>query len=200
MTAYGARIDRAVLDDAVHVRDIVVPANVDVTFGVGFRCRAATAIAADGCDVHGAFSALSPLGSVFWIPSVHRVAYDFLLSRRSLAAGLPVRLHPYHRGRLQLERSMLASGGYARLLALTADVKSDVMRFYGVPEDHIDVLAYGFDPETSIRAIGSEVAARRVLGLAMRKGTVSCCSSETSLSVGVSTCCSRQSHYSRIQR
>lgn len=148
VTAYGARIDRSVLDDAVHVRQIDVPADLDVVMGMGFRRRAAAAIAADGPNVHGAFSALSPLGSVFWIPSVHRVAYDFLLSRRSFVAGLPVRLHPYHRGRLQLEGSMLAPGGYARLLALTEDVKSDVMRLYDIPEHDIEVLAYGFDPET----------------------------------------------------
>jgi UDP-glucose:(heptosyl)LPS alpha-1,3-glucosyltransferase len=147
VTAYGVRIDDSVLDDAVRVRRIAVPANLDVVTGMGFRRRAAAAIEDDRPDVHGAFSGLSPLGGVFWIPSVHRVGYDLLLSRRSVIGGMPVRLNPYHRGRLRLERSMFAPGGYARLLALTDEVKSDVMSIYGVPETAVDVLAYGFDPD-----------------------------------------------------
>jgi UDP-glucose:(heptosyl)LPS alpha-1,3-glucosyltransferase len=147
VTAYGARIDRAVLDDAVHVRRIAVPANLDTVIGLGFQRRAAAAINVDRPDVHGAFSALSPLGGVFWIPSVHRVAYDLLLSWRSAIGRLPVRLNPFHRGRLWLERRMLAPGGYARLLALTDGVKSDVVSIYGVPAADVGVLAPGFDPK-----------------------------------------------------
>lgn len=147
VTAYGARIDRTVLDDVVHVRHIPVPVNLDAFIGFGFRRRADAAINADRPDVHGAFSGLSPLGGVYWIPSVHRVGYDLLLSRRSVIGGLRVRLNPYHRGRLWLERSMLAPGGYARLLAIADDVKSDVIRLYGVPHRDIDVLPCGFDPD-----------------------------------------------------
>jgi UDP-glucose:(heptosyl)LPS alpha-1,3-glucosyltransferase len=148
VTVYGARIDRTVLDDRVRVRRIAVPASVDVVTGLGFRRRAARAIAADRPDVHGAFSALSPLGGVFWIPSVHLVAYDLLLARRSTIGRLPVRLNPYHRGRLRLERRMLAPGGCARLLALTEGVKSDVVDRFGTAEAEVSVLAPGFDPET----------------------------------------------------
>lgn len=147
VTVYGARIDRAVLDDGVRVRRIAVPANLDRLTGMGFRRRAARAIAADRPDVHGAFSAVSPLGGVFWIPSVHVVAYDLLLARRSGLGRLPVRLNPYHRGRLRLERSMLAPGGCARLLALTEGVKGDVVERFGTPEGDVEVLAPGFDPE-----------------------------------------------------
>jgi len=147
VTAYGARIDQAVLDEAVHVHRISVPATLDMVSGLGFRRRAAVAIETDRPDVHGSFSALCPLGGVFWIPSVHRVGYELLLSRRSVIGGLPVRLHPYHRGRLWLEQRMLAPGGYARLLALTDSVKSDVVSIYGVPAGDIAVLAPGFDPD-----------------------------------------------------
>ena len=146
VTAYGVRIDRAALEDSVRVRQINVPAKLDVLTGMGFRRRAAAAIAADRPDVHGAFSGLSPLGSVFWVPIVSRVGYNLLLSRRSTIGGLPVRLNPFHRGRLWLERSMLAPGGCARLLALTDQVRADVVAIYGVPEGDIGVLAPGFDP------------------------------------------------------
>jgi UDP-glucose:(heptosyl)LPS alpha-1,3-glucosyltransferase len=148
VTAYGVRIDREALDGAVRVHQIDVPAKLDVLTGFGFRRRAAAAIQVDRPDVHGAFCGLSPLGGVFWVPVVSRVGYNLLLSRRSTIGGLPVRLNPFHRGRLWLERSMLAPGGCARLLALTGRVKSDIVSIYGVPADDIGVLAPGFDPET----------------------------------------------------
>ncbi len=160
VTAYGARIDRAVLDDAVRVHRVAVPANLDVVSGLGFRRRAAAAIEADRPDVHGAFSALSPPGGVFWIPSVHRVGYELLLSWRSVVGRLPVKLNPYHRGRLWLERRALAPGGYALLLALTEGVKSDVVRIYGVPAGDIAVLAPGFDPEVFNPSHREQVRAR----------------------------------------
>jgi UDP-glucose:(heptosyl)LPS alpha-1,3-glucosyltransferase len=147
VTVYGVRIDRAVLDEAVRVRQISVPAKLDVYTGLGFRRRAAAAIAADRPDVHGAFCGLSPLGGVFWVPVVSRVGYNLLLSRRSAIARLPVRLNPFHRGRLWLERGLLAPGGCARLLALTDRSRSDISSIYGIPEEDIDVLAPGFDPD-----------------------------------------------------
>lgn len=147
VTVYGVRIDRLVLDDAVRVRYISVPAKLDVYTGLGFRRRAAAAIAADRPDVHGAFCGLSPLGGVFWVPVVSRVGYDLLLSRRSAIARLPVRLNPFHRGRLWLERGLLSPGGSARLLALTDRSRSDIANIYGVAEEEIGVLAPGFDPD-----------------------------------------------------
>lgn len=147
VTVYGVRIDRAALEPAVRVRQISVPAKLDVYTGLGFRRRAAAAIAADRPDVHGAFCGMSPLGGVFWVPVVSRVGYELLLSRRSPIARLPVRLNPFHRGRLWLERGLLSPGGSARLVALTDDGRSDIARIYGVPPAEIDVLAPGFDPE-----------------------------------------------------
>jgi UDP-glucose:(heptosyl)LPS alpha-1,3-glucosyltransferase len=145
VTVYAARTDRDVLDDGVRVREIHVPARLD-TLGLGFRRRARAAIEADRPDVHGAFSALSPLGGVFWIPSVHRVAYDLLLEWRTPIRRIPVQINPFHRVRLGLERSMFATGGYTHLLAFAEGTKSDVMRLYGVPGSDIDVLPVGFDP------------------------------------------------------
>lgn len=146
VSIYGARVDRGVLDDAVRVRQIELPPKLDTLTGLGFRGRATAALAADRPDVHGAFSTLSPLGGVFWMPSVHRVAYDMLLARRSPVKQLRVRLNPYHQGRLWLERSMMAPSGYARLLALTEADKSDVRTVYGVPDADVEVLSPGFDP------------------------------------------------------
>jgi UDP-glucose:(heptosyl)LPS alpha-1,3-glucosyltransferase len=145
VTVYAAHVDREVLDDDVCVCVLHVPVS-QTRVGIGFRRRAAAAIAADEPDVHGAFSALSPLGGVFWVPSVHRVAYGLLLQWRTPLRRLPVRLNPYHRVRLHLERTMLAEGGHARLLAIADGAKRDIVDLYGVPAEEIDVLPLGFDP------------------------------------------------------
>lgn len=147
VSVYGARVDRSVLDLGVRVRAVPVPAGMDARTGLGFRRRCARAIEQDGPDIHGAFSTLSPLGGVFWVPSVHRVGYDFLLSRRGLAGRLAMQLHPYHRVRLRLERSMFTPGGCAGILAQTEAVRADIRRSYlNVPE--IDVLPLGYDDKT----------------------------------------------------
>ena len=150
-TLYATRVHPGVLDPNVRVRHVAVPAGLDAHTGLGFRSRCAAAIASDRPDIHGAFSVLSPLGGVFWAPSVHKVGYDFLLSRRGAIGRMAVRLHPYHRIRLRLERSMFAPGNSPLILAQTAEVRSDIARCYA-NVGHIDVLPLGynetmFDPE-----------------------------------------------------
>ncbi len=145
VTVYAARVDRHVLDEGVKVKVVRVPAKLDVFLGIGFRGRAKRMIEADRPDVHGAFSALSPLGGVYWIPSVHRVAYDLLLEWRKPFQQLPVKLHPFHRTRLHFERQVFADG-YERLLAFAEGTRSDVVRLYGLPPQALDVLPVGYDP------------------------------------------------------
>jgi UDP-glucose:(heptosyl)LPS alpha-1,3-glucosyltransferase len=145
VTVLAARVDPSVLRPEVKVRRVPVPLALDTRTGLGFRSRAARALEALKPDVHGAFSVLSPLGGVFWVPSVHRVGYDLLSSRRGRAGRLLMRLHPYHRVRLRLERTMFARGGYAALLTQAEGVKADVVSVYGVPEADVEVLPLGFD-------------------------------------------------------
>lgn len=144
VTVYASRVQADVLDPDVRVAQLAVPAQLDTYTGLGFRRRCTAAIAADRPDVHGAFSVLSPLGGIFWVPSVHRIGYELLLSRRGFAGRLAVRLHPYHWGRLRLEKSMFAPGGAIGLLAQTDAVRSDIYRCYeGTGE--IGVLPLGYD-------------------------------------------------------
>ena len=144
VTVYASRIDEAVLAPGVGVRRIHVPAGLDARTGLGFRGTCARAIRADCPDVHGAFGTLSPLGGVFWVPSVHKVGYEFLLGRRDRVSRLPMQLNPYHRVRLRLERSMFAPGGCALALAQTEAVRSDILRFYG-GVTQVGVLPLGYD-------------------------------------------------------
>lgn len=167
VTVYAARVQPGVLAPGVRVVRVPVPARLDAYTGLGFRRRCAAAIAADRPDVHGAFSALSPLGGVFWVPSVHRIGYELLLSRRGPVTGMGVRLHPYHRGRLWLERTMFAPGATTGILTQTEAVRSDIIRCYGATGS-IGVLALGYDDHgfAAGRRLGLREQARRTYGYA----------------------------------
>jgi UDP-glucose:(heptosyl)LPS alpha-1,3-glucosyltransferase len=144
---FAARVAPGVLAPEVATRMIPVPARLDASVGVGFRRPCTAAVREWAPDVHGAFSALCPLGGVYWVPSVHRVAYELLQSRRSGVGQMALALHPYHRVRLSLERSMCSAGGAVKLLALAPQVADDVRRCY--PDaPPLEVLPYGYDDGT----------------------------------------------------
>lgn len=143
---FAAARDPAVLDERVICHDVAVRRQPDALFALGFRRSATRALTGAGhFDVHASFSALSPLGGVYWTPSVHAEAYSASLVWRGGLGRLMVRANPYHRIRLRLERQTLSPGGYARVIAQTPEVREEVIRHYGVPAADIDVLALGFD-------------------------------------------------------
>lgn len=166
VTALAARIDRAVLDPAVTARPVPVPLDLDARTGLGFRSRASRALRELRPDMHGSFSVLSPPGGVFWVPSVHRVGYELLRSRRGAAGRLALRLHPYHAVRLRLERAMFAPGAYRALLTQAEGVKADLVSAYGVPAEDIEVLPLGYDDERfdPARRAAERAAARERFG------------------------------------
>ncbi|MEA2210291.1 MAG: UDP-glucose:(heptosyl)LPS alpha,3-glucosyltransferase [Solirubrobacteraceae bacterium] len=146
VTVYAARADSRVLDEGVRIQRVAVPAGLDRRTGLGFRRRCGRLIRADQPDVHGAFSTLSPVGGVFWVPSVHRVGYEFLLSSRDRASQWAMRLNPYHIVRLRLERTMFSAHSGGRALAQTPTVKADILRAYPTAaRSAIGVLALGYD-------------------------------------------------------
>jgi UDP-glucose:(heptosyl)LPS alpha-1,3-glucosyltransferase len=145
--AFAVSFDEDVLDARVQRHPVAAPRRPDAAFPLRFRRAATRTLQAAGpFDVHASFSALSPLGGVFWTPSVHAEAYEAALRWRTGARRLAVQANPYHRVRLRLERELYSAGGYARVIAQTEEVKREVVRHYGVPETDIDVLPLGFDP------------------------------------------------------
>ena len=167
---FASRWQPGVLRTEVRRHQVPIRPRPDALAATQYRRRAARALEAAGPMAHGAFSALSPLGGVFWVPSVHRVAYDLALSRRGSGAGLVQRLNPYHRLRLRLEREILSPGGYSHLLAAAEQVKADVVERYGVPEEDVTVQPLGFDPVAfnAERRRALREQARAELGLSRR--------------------------------
>ena len=145
---FASRWQDGVLSSRVRRHHVTVRPRPGALFAWQFRHRAAAALdAARGdWDVHAAYTALSPLGGVFWVPSVHRVAYDTARERNPGPRALLGALNPTQRLWLEYERQSFSPGGYAHLIAAAEDVKADIVERYEVPEDDVSVVALGFDP------------------------------------------------------
>ena len=167
---YATRWDPAVLSPGIRLHRVATRRRPDFLVSAQYRRRATESLARawQSTDVHASFGALSPLGGVYWIPSVHLIAYEQALSRRGPAAAAVQRANPYHRIRLRYEREMYAPGGYARLLAASDSVKRDAIERYGVPEADVEVLPLGYDAEQfhAGRRAPLRAASRRRLGYA----------------------------------
>jgi UDP-glucose:(heptosyl)LPS alpha-1,3-glucosyltransferase len=145
---FASRWQEDVLDPAVVRHRVPTRPRPGALFAWQFRrrCTAALEDARGTYDVHAAYTAFSPLGGVFWVPSVHRVAYDTARVGQTPARAALTALNPTPRAWLEYERQAFAPGGYAHLIAAAEDVKRDVVDRYGVPEADITVLPLGFDP------------------------------------------------------
>ena len=54
--------------------------------------------------------------------------------------------NPFHATVLALERNYYGKRRYRKLIAFIDTVKSDLMRYYNVPEDDIEIIPNGFSP------------------------------------------------------
>lgn len=157
---FASRWQGDVLDPAVHRHPVPARPRPQAAFAVRYRRRATAELeAARGSwDVHAAYTAFSPLGGVFWVPSVHRVAYDAARERASTAHAALMGLNPTPRTWLAYERQWFTRGNYAHLIAAADDVKADVVERFDVPEQDITVVPLGYD---AARFSAAHRAARR---------------------------------------
>jgi len=95
-------------------------------------------------DVVAGFGAGAPPGAVVWMQSVHRAWIEKARASRPLSGRLRQRINPFHPVALAMERRQLVGREYARLIALTPEVKADINRLYDVPNQDIDVLPNGY--------------------------------------------------------
>jgi UDP-glucose:(heptosyl)LPS alpha-1,3-glucosyltransferase len=100
----------------------------------------------DSSFVHGAFGVVCPPGGVLWVPSVHAEWIRISQSMRSFMGRIKQRLNPFHPYVLSLERAYYRGRLYRKLVALTPQVRQDLMDHYQVPADDIAVLPNGYNP------------------------------------------------------
>lgn len=117
-------------------------------------------------DVLGAFGVQSPPGGVLWVQSVHRAWLEISRRNRRLGGRIKQWCNPFHPSVLFLERRYFGGRMYKKLIALTERVKADLMRFYDVPGEDIEIIPNGFAPaEFNLeRAGGLREPVRRELG------------------------------------
>lgn len=74
-------------------------------------------------------------------------------------------LNRKHSATLALEKSLLAEGGAARVIANSKMVKDEIVRFYGFPAEKIDVVPNGVPVSAFRRSDESRARMRETLGL-----------------------------------
>lgn len=137
--------DRDALHAAVHVHAISLPKRGSALRLLAFARRSKKVLAALPPEtVHAAFGVESPPGGTLWVPSVHKAWLEASKTQRNWRGRLRQKLNPHHPALLHLERGYFGGRHYRKLLALTPQVKSDLMRLYGVPAEDIAVLPNGY--------------------------------------------------------
>ena len=148
VSVIAADFDANVL--AAGVEKIPVDANSRVPLFRLRRFAAKSPAALEGlnpkADVHAAFGVISPPGGAFWVQSVHRAWIEISQRERNLKGRMKQWANPIHPYLLAREKWYFQGRCYARLIALTEQVKADLMRFYNVPSADIDILPNGYSP------------------------------------------------------
>lgn len=170
----SAEWDKDVLDPPVVRHPVAVQGRSWMRVGGFARAsRAALAAMQPAPEVHAAFGVHSPPDGVLWVQSVHKAWMEISRQQRNWRDRLKQRLNPFHKTILKYERAYYAGRLYRRLIALTDQVKHDLMRFYDVPADDIDVLPNGFSTaEFSPARRAERSLVRRSLGYGDRDRVV----------------------------
>ncbi|HLK60948.1 MAG TPA: glycosyltransferase family 4 protein [Chthonomonadaceae bacterium] len=120
-------------------------------------------------DVLNTHGCICPVGGVHWVQSIHA---SWLERSKQLRAPLSLsrlkqRLNPLHPVLLRMEARHFRDRSYRKIIATTWDVRDDLKRFYGVPEDDVVVIPNGFSPTefNPERRLTRRDEMRRKLGL-----------------------------------
>ena len=112
-----------------------------------FRRRSTPLIQGIHPDVVASFGIAAIPGSVVWMQSVHAAWMDISARIRTFGQRVKQRLNPFHPIVLAAEKRLLKDRAYGRLIALTPRVKRDLIQYYSVPSEDIDILPNGFRKE-----------------------------------------------------
>jgi len=137
--------DQDALDSGIHVHAISLPRRGSLLRLLAFARQSKKALAdLPPGTVHAAFGVESPPGGVMWVPSVHKAWLEASQTQRNWRGRLRQKVNPHHPALLKLERGYFGGRYPRKLIALTDQVKSDLMRLYAVPAEDIAVLPNGY--------------------------------------------------------
>lgn len=109
-------------------------------------CRAHYGTLSPRANVTAGFGVATLDESVVWMQSVHAAWIEISQSSRPLLGRLKQRLNPFHPVILKMEEDLVRKRRYRKLVALTPQVRNDLMRLYAVPLEDIVVIPNGFAP------------------------------------------------------
>ncbi|MDP2605850.1 MAG: glycosyltransferase family 4 protein [Deltaproteobacteria bacterium] len=98
------------------------------------------------CDVLVSFGRMLKADIVRSGGGSHRGFLERIGEQGGPARRLWQRLSPYHQSVLAIERRQFQRGGYERIVAVSKEVRRDLLRQYAVPRERIVVLYNGVDP------------------------------------------------------
>ena len=170
VAVYASDWDAEVLNEGIERREIAVRVKQPLLRLLSYNRAALKAIqqTVPPPDVTGAFGILAAADAVVWVQAVHRAWMEVSRQQRDWKGRLKQRLNLYHPLVLAFERRVYGGRRYRKLIALSEQVKADLMRFYGVPEEDIVIIPNGFAPtEFNVaRTVGERAAMRSRLGYA----------------------------------
>lgn len=149
---------------------VVVPRGIGFTSGRRYKDACTAMLQGHEFDVLNTHGAVCPTGGVQWVQSVHHAWLDAAKKFRSpmSMARWKQRLNPVHPVLLRLEREHFCPGGYRHLIATTPCVRRDLHKYFGVPENNVEIIPNGFSPTefNPERRRARRSDERRKLGLA----------------------------------
>ncbi len=160
---YTSDWDREALSSGVQVHAVSLPPRGSVLRLLSFARQSRKLMAAlPPGTVHAAFGVQSPPGGVMWVPSVHKAWLETSKTQRNWRGRLKQKLNLNHPALLKLEQEYFAGPRPPKLIALTDQVKADLMRFYAVPSEAIAVLPNGYSAtEFNTQRVSQHRAAMR---------------------------------------
>lgn len=144
--ALASEWDRAALRPEVVCHQVPARALLSAGRVARFRRESSRALDTLKPDVTASFGVAAAPGSVVWMQSVHAAWLEVSRRTRTTRERLRQSLNPFHPMILRAEKQMLRAREYRRLIALTPEVRDDLVRFYGVPAGDVEVLPNGFSP------------------------------------------------------
>lgn len=148
VAVYASEWDANVLDDGIERRNIAVNVRQPLLRLLSYNRAALKAIreTVPAPEVTGAFGILAATDAVAWVQAVHGAWMEVSRQQRDWKGRLKQRLNLYHPLVLAFERRVYGGRRYRKLIALSEQVKADLMRFYGVPAEDIVIIPNGFAP------------------------------------------------------
>jgi UDP-glucose:(heptosyl)LPS alpha-1,3-glucosyltransferase len=100
-----------------------------------------------GCEVIVGFGRLLHQDVLRSGGGTHRGFLERLAAQGGLRRRLWQNLSVYHQSLLQIEKRQFQTNGCAKIIAVSEEVKADILRHYPIPADKITVVHNGVDPE-----------------------------------------------------